>query len=115
MRDVARPEDVRARPGQRPVTVAYEGHFALEDIKRFVLEMVRMVRRRKPWWHQILHESERAVGRLPGRSQDRWESQKVDGRFLGRVDVGLQALCDHRVSLSLGRSRAGWPRYNHHV
>src|SRR4249919_568549 len=78
VRNVARPEDVRARPGDRPVTVAHEGHVTLEDIERFVLEMVRMVRRGKPRWHQILHESECAVGRLPCRSEYGWKSQKVN-------------------------------------
>src|SRR5204862_6917203 len=88
---------VGARPVARAVLLAYESHVALEHIERFVLEMVRMVRRRKPRWHQILHESERAVGRLPGCSQDGWKSQKVDWWFVGRVDVGLRAFCDHRI------------------
>src|SRR4029453_18532572 len=40
VRKVARPEHIRTSPGHLPVAVAHEGHFALEHIKRFVLEMM---------------------------------------------------------------------------
>ena len=95
-----RSEDVGATRGGYPVAAAQEGHVALEDIERFILEMMRVIWRCKPWWHQVLHESERAIGRLPGRSQDGWKPEKVERRFGGCVDLGLQALCDHRVLLA---------------
>ena len=45
MRDVARPENKCARSGHRPLAVAHERHLAFEDIKPFVLETMRVVRR----------------------------------------------------------------------
>src|SRR5262245_50199453 len=101
MGDLARPEHVCAGSGARPLAIANERHLAFKDIERFILEMVCVVRRCKPGWHRLLDKPERAVGRLPGGSENGGKPQKVDWRFLACVDVWLQRLRRHRALLCL--------------
>jgi len=117
MRDVAWPEDKCAGASQRPFAVAHERHLAFQDVPRFILQTMSVVWRSEPRPHrQMLDQSERAVGRLRGRSDDGWQPEKGDRRLGRRAEVWLQVLWNHRLLLVDGdRRRARLSSYNHHV
>jgi hypothetical protein len=110
VRDLAWAVDPRAGAGHAPRLVAEEGHGPFEDVERFVLVVVHVVRRRQPGRHrQVFHQEEVAVGRLARGSHHGRRSEELKGVVLAGVHVGLTVLCNHGVSLVEGSDRGGDP------
>src|ERR1043166_1552635 len=103
MRDQFWPVDVVARPRRHPFAVAHKFHLALEDVERFVLETVHMVRRGKTWRHRpALGHGEGPVRRFAAGPQQRRRAKKTERLILSRVDEGLEPGRDHIVLLWMG-------------
>src|SRR5207249_8743058 len=84
-----------------PISLAVQDdrQLSLDDVERFVLVMVDVVRRLESDRHvQGFHEEEVIVGGLTGRTYDRRTSEELEGGVLQAVDIGLAILCDHRCA-----------------
>src|SRR5687767_4963774 len=68
VRNLARPEDVGARPRLEPFAIADECHFAVQDVKRFIFKMVPVVRRSKTRRHRQMLDQSKCTVRSFARS-----------------------------------------------